>query len=164
MPSYPIRRLRKRPAGVEPAHPPWQSSTLPLHHGRIESLVELSKIRAPGGTRTHVAALRVRSPRRWTTSATIRMGPEGLEPSPTWLRARRSATRALVPSLQVNSCNLVDSIRPGRSRTFVSRLTAECSALELRAVVIQSRLPQLSAPGESNPSSLPYKGSALPLS
>ena len=26
-----------------------------------------------------------------------RMGPEGLEPSPTWLRARRSATRALVP-------------------------------------------------------------------
>jgi hypothetical protein len=26
------------------------------------------------------------------------MGPEGLEPSPTWLRARRSAARALVPS------------------------------------------------------------------
>ena len=59
----------KRPAGVEPALPPWQGSRLPLHHGRIESLVELSKIRAPGGTRTHVAALRVRSPRRWTTSA-----------------------------------------------------------------------------------------------
>ncbi len=34
----------KRPAGVEPALPPWQGSRLPLHHGRIESLVELSKI------------------------------------------------------------------------------------------------------------------------
>ena len=52
---------------------------------------ELSKRpRAPGGTRTHVAALRVRSLRRWTTSADcIGVGPEGLEPSPTWLRAGR---------------------------------------------------------------------------
>jgi hypothetical protein len=27
--------MQKRPAGVEPAHPPWQGSRLPLHHGRI---------------------------------------------------------------------------------------------------------------------------------
>src|SRR5215813_12990339 len=54
--------------------------------------------KAPGGTRTHVAALRVRSPRRWTTSATLGLGPEGLEPSPTRLRAGRSATRASVPN------------------------------------------------------------------
>jgi hypothetical protein len=88
----------KRPAGVEPALPPWQGSRLPLHHGRVESLVELSKIRAPGGTRTHVAALRVRSPRRWTTSAFIQsVGPEGLEPSPTWLRARHAAANTLIP-------------------------------------------------------------------
>ena len=29
-----LKRKPKRPAGVEPAHLPWQSSTLPLHHGR----------------------------------------------------------------------------------------------------------------------------------
>ena len=68
---------QKHPAGVEPALPPWQGSRLPLHHGRFESLVELSKNRAPGGTRTHVAALRVRNPRRWTTSAFPSSGIRG---------------------------------------------------------------------------------------
>ncbi len=33
----------QRPAGVEPALPPWHGSRLPLHHGRVESLIELSK-------------------------------------------------------------------------------------------------------------------------
>ena len=27
--------LSERPAGVEPAHPPWQGDRLPLHHGRF---------------------------------------------------------------------------------------------------------------------------------
>jgi hypothetical protein len=61
---------------------------------------ELSKNpRAPGGTRTHVSALRGRCLRLWTTSAEphFGVGPEGLEPSPVWLRARCSAARALVP-------------------------------------------------------------------
>jgi hypothetical protein len=88
--------------------------------------------KAPGGSRTHVAALRVRSPRRWTTSAKFRLGPEGLEPSPTRLRAGRSATRALVPTFATAGTNMSQS-RPGRSRTFVFRLSAECSPLELRA-------------------------------
>ena len=96
-PGYPTHRNEKRPAGIEPALPPWQGSRLPLHHGRIESLVELSKIRAPGGTRTHVAVLRVRGPRRWTTSAFHSVGSEGLEPSPTWLRARHAAASTLIP-------------------------------------------------------------------
>ena len=45
----------------------------------------------------------VRSPCRWTTSACQRvavfvvLGPEGLEPSPTWLRARHAATSTLIP-------------------------------------------------------------------
>ena len=30
--------------------------------------------------------------------SSVRLGPEGLEPSHTWVRARRSATRALVPN------------------------------------------------------------------
>ena len=28
-------RLPERPAGVEPAHPPWQGDRQPLHHGRV---------------------------------------------------------------------------------------------------------------------------------
>jgi hypothetical protein len=110
--------------------------------------------RAPGGTRTHVAALRVRCLRRWTTSACIGVGPEGLEPSPNRLRAGRSAARTSVP-IGVAS-------RPGRSRTSAARLSAGCSPVELQAVAVPSR--RLSAPGELNPSSLAYKASALPLS
>ena len=30
----PVKADAERPAGVEPAHLPWQSSRLPLHHGR----------------------------------------------------------------------------------------------------------------------------------
>ena len=35
--SYVLRqtRSRERPAGVEPALPPWQGDRLPLHHGRL---------------------------------------------------------------------------------------------------------------------------------
>ena len=77
------------PAGVEPAHPPWRDGTLPLRHGclrpgrivkeQFQSHVArwacirrtfvIANEKAPGGTRTHVAALRVRSLRLWTTSA-----------------------------------------------------------------------------------------------
>ena len=108
----------KRPAGVEPALPPWQGSRLPLHHGRVESLVELSKIRAPGGTRTHVAALRVRGPRRWTTSAFHSVGSEGLEPSPTWLRARHAASNTLIPCSCFVSCCLCAQSWRGGNRTL----------------------------------------------
>jgi hypothetical protein len=54
----------KRPAGVEPAHPPWRGSRQPLHHGRASSQPNCQGSRAPGRTRTGVSALRVRSPSR----------------------------------------------------------------------------------------------------
>jgi hypothetical protein len=78
---------------------------------------ELSK-RAPGGTRTHVAALRVRSLRRWTTSASRRVGPEGLEPSPAWLRARCAAANTLVPSCFTESAREESNLR----RAVIGRL------------------------------------------
>jgi hypothetical protein len=55
--------MQERPAGVEPAHPPWQGSRLPLHHGRLlRSYFNCQRAnRAPGRTRTGVAALRVRN-------------------------------------------------------------------------------------------------------
>ena len=70
------RSPNKCPAGVEPARPPWRGGRLPLHHGHISRRRIVKEPRAPGGTRTHVAALRVRSPRLWTTSA--------LKLSPSW--------------------------------------------------------------------------------
>jgi hypothetical protein len=69
----------KCPAGVEPAHPPWQGGRLPLHHGHEEPTPDCQR-RAPGGTRTHVAALRKRCPCRWTTSASTEWDPRGSNP------------------------------------------------------------------------------------
>ena len=67
-------RATKHPAGVEPALPTWRAGRLPLHHGckRTDRIVkEPPLLRAPGGTRTHVAGPplfaavpRVRSPCR----------------------------------------------------------------------------------------------------
>ena len=62
--AFPHPEIKERPAGVEPAHPPWQGSRLPLHHGRLLRVPNCQRSRAPGGTRTHVAALRVRNLRR----------------------------------------------------------------------------------------------------
>ena len=68
--AFPRPESSKCPAGVEPALPPWQGGRLPLHHGHTSPSPNCQRIeRAPGGTRTHAAALRVRCPRRWTTSA-----------------------------------------------------------------------------------------------
>ena len=146
--------LTECPAGIEPAHPPWQGGRLPLHHGHLRRPHIVKEPRAPGGSRTHVAALRGRSLRRWTTSARIPMGPEGLEPSLNRLRAGRSAARTSVP--------IGAPSRPGRSRTSAARLSAGCSPVELQAVAVP--FSHWSAPGELNPSSLAYKASALPLS
>jgi hypothetical protein len=99
--------LRKCPAGVEPALPPWHGGRLPLHHGHMFAEAELSKRneRAPGGTRTHVAALRARHPGRWMTGAskqTIESGTRGARTLTTRLRAGRAATNTLVPSVNLN--------------------------------------------------------------
>jgi hypothetical protein len=62
-PGFPPSRS-ECPAGFEPALPPWQGGRLPLHHGHCSPKPNGQGNRAPGGTRTHVAALRVRSPGR----------------------------------------------------------------------------------------------------
>jgi hypothetical protein len=70
------RRLRcsqERPAGIEPAHPAWQTGRLPLHHRRFGGLPSCQR---PSRT----------------------VGPEGLEPSLHWVRARYAAANTLVPS------------------------------------------------------------------
>ena len=58
-------------------------------------------------------------PRRWTTSAFSQsVGPEGLEPSPTWLRARHAAANTLIPFrfsllLRAQSARRESNPRPG---------------------------------------------------
>ena len=129
-PGFPTSRT-KCPAGVEPALPPWQGDRLPLHHGHSPPMTNCQR------NREHRVGLEPTSPHYGCGIFAARrpvpkskMGPEGLEPSPAWLRARGSATRALVPSERLPKST---SSRPGRSRTFVFRLSAECSPVELRA-------------------------------
>ncbi len=93
----------ERPAGVEPALPPWHGGRLPPTMLRTVpawarfGVPNCQTTRAPGETRTLVTALRVRYPRRWTTSAIASVGPEGLEPSPGGLRIRYAAANTLIP-------------------------------------------------------------------
>ena len=101
--------------------------------------------RAPGGTRTHVAALRVRCPRRWTTSADLRSGTRGT----------RTLTRLVKSQVLCHSsygpggrCTVSRSSRPRRSRTFVARLSAECSSVELQAAL---RFPAMGPEGFEPP-------------
>ncbi len=105
---------QERPAGVEPALPPWQGSRLPLHHGRLwqnQIVKELQSTRWDS------------NPRRRITSAEssplddqcfhFQVGPLGLEPRPARLRAGDAAANTSIP------CCLCHSSRPGRSRTAV---------------------------------------------
>jgi hypothetical protein len=111
-PGFPTSRT-KCPAGVEPALPPWQGDRLPLHHGHSSPKPNCQ------GNREHRVGLEPTSPHYGCGVLATRrpvlitaLGPEGLEPSPAWLRARGSATRALVPQVHFSQSN---SSRPGRS-------------------------------------------------
>ena len=81
---------------------------LPLHHdpemlvGRMRfnracSMLVLLVSSGSPESRTRVAALRVRCPGPWTTSALFSVGPEGLEPSLGGLRVRCAAASTLIP-------------------------------------------------------------------
>ena len=102
--------FQEHPAGVEPGTTrsvvllPWQSSRLPLHHGRVEvcRIVKdqehptTASRRCPDSNprrRMTTAAQRcpVRYPCRWTTSAIVSVGPEGLEPLLAGLKVRCAA-------------------------------------------------------------------------
>ncbi len=139
---------RKCPTGVEPARSPWQGERLPLHHGHCDRRRIVKETQSTGWGS---------NPRHRLTRAVSclldhqcmpRVGPEGLEPSPAWLRARCAAANTLVPTI-ANS-------RPGRSRTSIFRLSAERSAAELQAVIADCRSSTL-LPGwgrrDSNPHS-----------
>lgn len=92
------------PAGFEPARPPWQGSRLPLHHGhssrnkqkRCVRIVKENE-RAQGGTRTHVPAIRARSPCRWTTRALPPIGTRGNRTLSARLRAGSAAVNTWDP-------------------------------------------------------------------
>lgn len=67
----------ERPAGVEPAHPPWQGDRLPLHHGRVSITSQTS---GSGGNRTHVHLLKRQAPSQRRTHFRLALagsGPHG---------------------------------------------------------------------------------------
>ena len=87
----PTRRGNERPAGIEPALPPWQGSRLPLHHGRLSVTTKLSMNQStgPDSNRRH----RITGAESWPLDdqCLLSVGPEGLEPSPARLRAGNAA-------------------------------------------------------------------------
>ena len=92
----PTRRINERPAGIEPALPPWQGSRLPLHHGRLSITTKLSNSEStgPDSNRRH----RITGAESWPLDdqCLLSVGPEGLEPSPTRLRAGNAAANTLI--------------------------------------------------------------------
>ena len=105
----------KRPAGVEPALPPWQGGRLPLHHGRKRGVPNCQR------TIGHRAGLEPTSPRyRCGVLAAGQpvlissVGSEGLEPSPGGLRIRCAAANTLIPF----SASLRARNRRGGNRTL----------------------------------------------
>ena len=97
IPGFPTSCIKSAQRELNPHFRHGKADRLPLHHGRVNGVPNCQTTRAPGGTRTHVAALRVRYPRRWTTSAYLSVGSEGLEPSPGGLRVRCAAASTLIP-------------------------------------------------------------------
>lgn len=92
--EFHIPDSRERPAGVEPAHPPWQGDRLPLHHGRVDLSSTINsehpagvapasppwqsgvlllhhgrtqRTSGSGGNRTHVNLLKRQAPRQHRT-------------------------------------------------------------------------------------------------
>ena len=90
------RPENERPAGIEPALPPWQGSRLPLHHGRLSVTTKLSnsKSTGPDSNRRH----RITGAESWPLDdqCLLSVGPEGLEPSPARLRAGNAAANTLI--------------------------------------------------------------------
>jgi hypothetical protein len=89
---------RERPAGVEPALPPWQGGRLPPHHGRFVLAAELSN------SREHQEGLEPSSPHYGCGILAagrpvlfILVGPVGIEPTSSGLRDRCIALSATVP-------------------------------------------------------------------
>ena len=96
--AFPRPESQERPAGVEPALPPWQGGRLPLHHGRLVGN-QVVKDRESTG--------RDSNPRRRITKAVsspldhrcllLSVGLVGIEPTSSGLRDRCIALSATIP-------------------------------------------------------------------
>ena len=142
--TFPRPENKERPAGIEPALPPWQDSTLPLHHGRFSVTTRLSESESTGPDLN-------RRPRRppsggargaeswplddqclcFSRTGPIRLRRIGtrLGPSPHQLRARNAAANTLVLRLELARWEL--DPRPASYKD--AALTAELRASASRA-------------------------------
>lgn len=91
LPSLP-RGDSERPAGIEPALPPWQDSRLPLHHGRFCFTTRLSNSESPRLWRAKVTTpdsnrrTRITSAESWPLDdqcliLSLSVGAVGVEPT-----------------------------------------------------------------------------------
>ena len=113
-----LPRTTLHPAGVEPAHPPWRDGTLPLRHRCFQSWPNCQRTfpsrsardRHPfahtswSRTKKHRVGLEPTLPHYGCgvlaakrPVLVIRMGPDGLEPSPARVRTECAAANTLVP-------------------------------------------------------------------
>ena len=102
-PGFPTPRTRLHvlttvcPARVEPAHPPWHSGRLPLHHGHICRHRIVKESTGWDSNPRHRVTGAVSLPLD-DQCGFSRVRPEGFEPSLAWLRARCAASNTSVPS------------------------------------------------------------------
>ena len=146
--------LRERPAGVEPALPPWQGGRLPLHHGRCRCAGLPKIVRAPGWDSNP----RLRAPKARGFAATLHPARQSERPE---LNRRSLGPRpGAIPGFATFPCQrLVRESNPprgleraasfpideravsARGRCAVGREVLEPSSAAFQAAAIPSQLP-----------------------
>jgi hypothetical protein len=117
--------------GVEPTLPPWQGSRLPLHHGRLfgYQIVKDHQSTGPDSNRRRRITGAESSP--LDDQCLLSVGPEGLEPSPAWVRTRDATANTSIPFVCFQSARWELNPRPASYKD--AALTIELRAGESRA-------------------------------
>jgi hypothetical protein len=145
---------RERPAGVEPALPPWQGGRLPPHHGRFVLAAELSN------SREHQEGLEPSSPHYGCGILAagrpvlfILVGPVGIEPTSSGLRDRCIALSATVP---LQSARKESNPRPDPYKR--PALTVELRAAASGAGGTRTRICRIKSPEPFGSATTPHSG------
>ena len=134
--------MKKRPAGVEPAHPPWQGSRLPLHHGRVVG----SRL-----VKDHQSTGRDSNPRRRITGAV------------SWPLGHQCM---FLCGFGKAECRFEwpfksSSQRPSSAEVGLVGIEPTSSGLRDRCITLSATIPIQSARWESDPRPASYKDAAL---
>ena len=81
-----------------------------------------SSVRAPSGSRTRSSCI---ASREAAVTSRVQVGPEGLEPSPRWLRARYAAANTWIPSRLIGPEGVEPSSGPYKEPALAVELRAK---------------------------------------